>query len=170
MNGKITTSRTSLWLTYFSEVLTLIPITKESASEQKPQVIIGTVKHDIHDIGKNIIKGLLRSRGIGVIDLGVDVPPDVFVDAVQETGAKILGLSGLLTSSYEVMREIIDTLNKSNLRSRVQVMIGGMVNEDVKEYVGADYWVDDCAYGVEVCRHILNIDVNSCSNTMVGVV
>lgn len=49
-------------------------------------------------------------------------------------------------------------------------MIGGMVNEDVKEYVGADYWVDDCAYGVEVCRHILNIDVNSCSNTMVGVV
>ncbi|NLN20408.1 MAG: cobalamin-binding protein [Syntrophomonadaceae bacterium] len=154
----------------FQRVLTLIPITKESASEQKPQVIIGTVKHDIHDIGKNIIKGLLRSRGIGVIDLGVDVPPDVFVDAVQETGAKILGLSGLLTSSYEVMREIIDTLNKSNLRSRVQVMIGGMVNEDVKEYVGADYWVDDCAYGVEVCRHILNIDVNSCSNTMVGVV
>ena len=154
----------------FQRVLTLIPITKENGSEQKPQVIIGTVKHDIHDIGKNIIIGLLRSRGIGVIDLGVDVPPDVFVDAVQETGAKILGLSGLLTSSYEVMREIIDTLNKSNLRSRVQVMIGGMVNEDVKEYVGADYWVDDCAYGVEVCRHILNINVNSCSNTMVGVV
>ena len=154
----------------FQRVLTLIPITKESASEQKPQVIIGTVKHDIHDIGKNIIKGLLRSRGIGVIDLGVDVSPDAFVDAIKETEAKILGLSGLLTSSYEVMREIIDALNKRNLRSKVQVVIGGLVNEDVKEYVGADYWVDDCAYGVEVCRHILNIDVNSCSNTMVGVV
>ncbi|MFY9139160.1 MAG: cobalamin-dependent protein [Thermacetogeniaceae bacterium] len=154
----------------FQRVLTLIPITKENGSEQKPQVIIGTVKHDIHDIGKNIIIGLLRSRGIGVIDLGVDVPPDVFVDAVQETGAKILGLSGLLTSSYEVMREITDTLNKRNLRSRVQVVIGGLVNEDVKEYVGADYWVDDCAYGVEVCRHILNIDVNSSSKTVVGVV
>ncbi|HHY41147.1 MAG TPA: cobalamin-binding protein [Syntrophaceticus sp.] len=154
----------------FQRVLTLIPITKESASEQKPQVIIGTVKHDIHDIGKNIIKGLLRSRGIGVIDLGVDVSPDAFVDAIKETEAKILGLSGLLTSSYEVMREIIDALNKRNLRSKVQVVIGGLVNEDVKEYVGADYWVDDCAYGVEVCQHILNNDANSCSNTMVGVV
>ncbi len=150
-------------------VLTLIPITQNSASEQKPQVIVGTVKYDIHDIGKNIITGLLRSRGIGVIDLGVDVPSYAFVDAVQETGAKILGLSGLLTSSYEVMRETTDALNESNLRSSVQVMIGGLVNEDVREYVGADYWVDDCAYGLELCRHILNIDVNSCSETMVGV-
>jgi len=154
----------------FQRVLTLIPIAKKSAAEQKPQVIIGTVKHDIHDIGKNIIIGLLRSRGIGVIDLGVDVPPAVFVDTVKETGAKILGLSGLLTSSYEVMREIVDALNKNNLRSKVQVIIGGLVNEDVKEYVGADYWVDDCSYGLEVCQHILNIDVNSSSKTMAGVV
>lgn len=153
----------------FQRVLKLIPITKESTSQQKPQVIVGTVKHDIHDIGKNIITGLLRSRGIGVIDLGVDVPPYAFVDAVQETGAKILGLSGLLTSSYEVMRETTDALNESNLRSNVQIMIGGLVNEDVREYVGADYWVDDCAYGLELCGHILNIDVNSCAETMVGV-
>ncbi len=153
----------------FQRVLKLIPITKESTSQQKPQVIVGTVKHDIHDIGKNIITGLLRSRGIGVIDLGVDVPPYAFVDAVQETGAKILGLSGLLTSSYEVMRETTDALNESNLRSNVQIMIGGLVNEDVREYVGADYWVDDCAYGLELCGHILNIDVNSCAETMGGV-
>lgn len=154
----------------FQRVLTLIPIAQESTAEQKPQIIIGTVKNDIHDIGKNIIVGLLRSRGIGVTDLGVDVPAAVFVDAVKETGAKILGLSGLLTSSYEVMRETVDALNKNNLRSNVQVIIGGLVNEDVKEYVGADYCVDDCAYGLEVCQHILNIDLNSCSKTMVGVV
>lgn len=154
----------------FQRVLTLIPLTQNTAPRLKPQVVIGTVQEDIHDIGKNIIAGLLRSRGIGVVDLGVDVPPEAFVNALQETGAKILGLSGLLTSSYEVMRRTTQALTETGLRSSVQVIIGGLVNDDVREYVGADYWVADCARGVELCQRILNIDVNSFSESVVGAV
>lgn len=94
--------------------------------------------------------------------MGVDVPPESFIKAVQEKrGKKILGLSGLLTSSYELMRTTTQSLKELDLRSDVQVMIGGLVNNDVREYVGADYCATDCAFGVELCQRILNIDVDS---------
>ena len=148
----------------FQRVLTIIPSTHNKQNKDsclKSQVVIGTVEGDIHDIGKNITVGLLRARGVGVVDMGVDVPPESFIKAVQENGAKILGLSGLLTSSYELMRTTTQSLKELGLRSDVQVMIGGLVNNDVREYVGADYCATDCAFGVKLCQRILNIDVDS---------
>ncbi|MDD4359470.1 MAG: cobalamin-dependent protein [Syntrophaceticus sp.] len=148
----------------FQRVLTIIPSIHNKQNKDsclKSQVVIGTVEGDIHDIGKNITVGLLRARGVGVVDMGVDVPPESFIKAVQENGAKILGLSGLLTSSYELMRTTTQSLKELGLRSDVQVMIGGLVNNDVREYVGADYCATDCAFGVKLCQRILNIDVDS---------
>lgn len=148
----------------FQRVLTIIPSTYSEQNKdscRKAQVVIGTVAGDIHDIGKNMTVGLLRARGIGVVDMGVDVSPEAFNKAVQKNGAKILGLSGLLTSSYELMRTTVQSLIELGLRSDVRVMIGGLVNDDVKEYVGADYCAMDCASGVELCQRILKVDVDS---------
>lgn len=153
----------------FQRVLTIIPIS-QSKKGLKPQVVIGTVEGDIHDIGKNLTAGLLRARGIGVVDLGVDVSPQTFFNALQETGAKILGLSGLLTSSYEVMRKTVSALTDAGLRSEVQIMIGGLVNEDVQQHVGADHWVTDCAKGVGLCQQILGMGVNSYTESAVNVI
>jgi methanogenic corrinoid protein MtbC1 len=140
----------------FQRVLAIMPIAARCKPGLKPQVVMGTVAGDIHDIGKNLTAGLLMAKGVGVADLGVDVSPQEFLNALQETGAKVLGLSGLLTSSYDVMRQTIKAVAGGGLRDSVQVVIGGLVNENVLRYVGADYCAADCAGGIEVCRQILN--------------
>jgi methanogenic corrinoid protein MtbC1 len=89
------------------------------------KVVIGTVKGDIHDIGKDIVVSLFKSANYDVRDLGVDVPPQKVVDAVKETGATVVGLSGLLTVAFEAMKEPVSVLAAAGLRSRVKVMIGG---------------------------------------------
>jgi methanogenic corrinoid protein MtbC1 len=104
-------------------------------------IVFGTVKGDIHNIGKDIVVGLLGAAGYEVLDLGVDVPPVKFVDAVKETGARIVGLSGLLTLAFDSMKETVDALDAAGLRSRVRVMIGGgPMTAAVKKYTGADAW------------------------------
>jgi methylmalonyl-CoA mutase cobalamin-binding domain/chain len=103
----------------------------------KTKVIIGTVKDDVHDIGKDIVVAMLRCNGFEVYDLGIDVPPQVFVDKVRETGARVVGLSGLLTLAFASMEETVKALKAAGLD--VKVMIGGgMTNEMVCEKVGAD--------------------------------
>jgi 5-methyltetrahydrofolate--homocysteine methyltransferase len=103
----------------------------------KGKVVIGTVKGDIHDIGKDIVVTMLRGAGYEVIDLGVDVPADKFVQAVKETGAPVVGMSGLLTISFDPMKETIAALKAAGLP--VKVMIGGgSLTEDARKYVGAD--------------------------------
>jgi len=103
----------------------------------KGKVVIGTVKGDIHDIGKDIVVTMLRGAGYDVIDLGVDVPPEKFVQAARETGAPVVGMSGLLTISFDPMKETVAALKAAGLP--VKVMIGGgPLTEDVREYVGAD--------------------------------
>jgi 5-methyltetrahydrofolate--homocysteine methyltransferase len=99
--------------------------------------VIGTVKGDIHDIGKDIVVTMLRGAGYDVTDLGVDVPPDKFVQAVKETGAPVVGMSGLLTISFDPMKETVAALKAAGLP--VKIMIGGgPLTEQVREYVGAD--------------------------------
>ena len=114
-------------------------------------VIFATVEEDIHDVGKNVTIGLYKSVGINVIDLGVNVPAARIVEEVIRRNAPILCLSGLLTSSYGSMKKTIDLLIEKQLRSAVKVIIGGNVNETVRTYVGADYWVTDCATGLKIC-------------------
>jgi methanogenic corrinoid protein MtbC1 len=119
------------------------------------KVVIGTVKGDIHDIGKNIAVTLLRGSGFEVIDLGVDVPSEKFVSALKETGAKALGLSALLNFTYPEMKQVVDELVKAGLRDKVTVIIGGApTNEQVRQFTGADYYAEDAVAGVAICKHI----------------
>ncbi|HUW65159.1 MAG TPA: cobalamin-dependent protein [Spirochaetia bacterium] len=118
-------------------------------------VVIGTVKDDIHDIGKNIVVTLLKGTGFEVIDLGVDVPAADFVAKVRETGAKALGLSALLNFTFPQMKKVVDDLTAAGLRDRVKVVIGGApCNEQVRQYVGADYYAPDAVAGVNICKEI----------------
>lgn len=118
-------------------------------------VVIGTVKEDIHDIGKNIVVTLLKGTGFAVVDLGVDVPADEFVKAVQETGAKIVGLSCLLNFTFPEMKKVVEALAAVGVRDQVKVIIGGApCNEDVRKFTGADYYAKDAAAGVRICKEI----------------
>lgn len=119
------------------------------------KVVIGTVKGDIHDIGKNVVITLLRGSGFEVIDLGVDVPAEKFVNTVRETGAKILGLSALLNFTYPEMKNVVDAVVKAGLRDRVKIIIGGAPsNEQVRQFTGADYYAEDAVIGVNICKQI----------------
>jgi methylmalonyl-CoA mutase cobalamin-binding domain/chain len=118
-------------------------------------VVIGTVKGDIHDIGKNLVVTLLKGSGFEVIDLGVDVPPERFVDAVKESGASVVGLSALLNFTYPEMKTVVDEFAQAGLRDRVKIIIGGApCDEKVRAFSGADYYVADAVSGVNLCKEI----------------
>jgi methylmalonyl-CoA mutase cobalamin-binding domain/chain len=118
-------------------------------------VVIGTVKGDIHDIGKNIVVTLLKNAGFRVIDMGIDVPADQFAEKVKETGAKALGLSCLLNIAFQEMKNVVDTLRRTGIRNQVKVIVGGQpTDEKVREYVGADYYASDAVAGVKICKEI----------------
>ena len=118
-------------------------------------VVLGTVKDDIHDIGKDIVLSLLKGTGFNVVDLGVDVPAEKFVAAVRETGAKVVGISCLLNFTFVQMKNIVDELVKAGLRDQVKIMIGGApVNEDVLIFTGADYYGKDATSAVTFCNKV----------------
>ena len=111
--------------------------------------LIGTVAGDIHDIGKNIVGMLLMANGFEVIDLGVDVPAETFVEKVEELKPDFLGLSSLLTSSLPELRKVIDALNEKGLRDEVKIVLGGAaVTPDYAREVGADVFAEDAVKGV----------------------
>jgi methanogenic corrinoid protein MtbC1 len=123
--------------------------------ESLGKIVIGTVKGDIHDIGKNIVVTLLRGSGFEVIDLGVDVPADKFVTALKETGAKVLGLSALLNFTYPEMKNVVDEITEAGLRDQVKIIIGGTpCNEQVRQFTGSDYYAVDAVAGVNICKQI----------------
>ncbi len=117
------------------------PKLKESqmGGEKKGKVLIGTVFGDIHDIGKDVVKFMLDANGFDVLDLGVDVPAEKFIESLKEFKPEVLGLSGFLTLTYDSMKEIIEKLNNAGLRDSVKIMIGGgTIDERIVEFVGAD--------------------------------
>jgi methanogenic corrinoid protein MtbC1 len=120
-----------------------------------PPIIFGTVEDDIHDIGKNITIGIMQYSGFEIRDLGVDVPGTVFVDAVKQSQSSIICLTGLVTHAYDSMKKTIRLLEEAGLRKNTIVIIGGLVNESVRQYTGADYWSIDCAEVSELCKTIL---------------
>jgi len=139
------------------EVMTKLEplLRKVEASQSSGKVVIGTVKGDIHDIGKNIVITLLNGSGFDVFDLGVDVPAEKFVEAIKQTGAKVLGLSALLNFTYPEMKSVIEQVEKAGLRDRVKVIIGGApCNEQVREFTGADFCAKDAIAGVNYCKEI----------------
>ena len=120
------------------------------------KVVVGTVKGDIHDIGKDLVVGMLRAANYDVHDLGVDVPPDKFIDVLKETKARVLGLSALLTTAFDSMKDTVDAIKEAGIRSEVKIMIGGgPVNEEVVEYSGADDWGADAREAVTLCNRFM---------------
>ena len=117
---------------------------------KRGSVVIGTVKGDIHEIGKDIVVSLLQAGNYNVIDLGVDTPPEKFVEAVKESGATVVGLSGLLTVSFDAMKETVGALKSAGLSVKVMVG-GGPVTEQVRAYVGADALGADAQAAVALC-------------------
>jgi len=144
----------------FREVVELVqPLLRQQfEGDDSGLVLVGTVSGDIHDIGKNIFGILLSCHGFKVIDLGVDIPPDVFAAKAIETQPDIVGLSGLITASFETMKETIIILRTKAQGHDLDFPIiigGGMVDEQICQYVGADHWVSDAMAGVRLCEEIL---------------
>lgn len=108
-------------------------------SERLGKVVIGTVKGDLHDIGKDIVVFMLDVNGFDVMDLGIDVPPDKFVDAIKEFQPEVIGLSGFLTLAFDSMKETVDVISEAGLRDKAKIMIGGgQIDDEIRRYTGAD--------------------------------
>ncbi len=117
------------------------------------KVIIGTVEGDIHDIGKDLVVFMLDVSGFEVTDLGIDVPVQKFVDAIEETGSTVVGLSGFLTLAFDSMKETVEAIDKAALRGQVKIMIGGgQVDDYVKNYTGADAYGKDAMEAVTLTK------------------
>jgi len=122
------------------------------------KVVMGTVKGDIHDIGKDIVVNMLKSAGFEVIDLGVDVSAARFVDALKESGATVLGLSGLLTLAFDSMKETVKAVEAAGMRDKVKIMLGGgPVDGHVCKAVGADDWGANAQQAVRLARQWSNV-------------
>ncbi len=126
---------------------------REERSDYIGTMVIGTVKGDIHDIGKDIVTTMFEANGFRVIDLGVDVSPERFVVSVREFEPQILGLSALLTSAFKFMKETVEALSKNGLRDKIRIIIGGgTIDDKVKEYVGADAFCRDPVEAIKLAR------------------
>jgi 5-methyltetrahydrofolate--homocysteine methyltransferase len=128
-------------------------IKQEAEVKKLGKVVLGTVRGDIHDIGKNIVGFMLDANGFEVHDLGIDVPPEAFVEKVREVQPQVVALSGFLTLSYDSMKETVEALKAAGLRDRVKIMVGGgTVDEKVCTYAGADAFGADAMAAVTLAR------------------
>jgi len=132
----------------------LEPHLKEGTkADRQGKVIIGTVAGDIHDIGKDLVVFMLDVNGFEVIDLGIDVPAQKFVDAIKETGSKVVGLSGFLTLAFQSMKDTVDEIKDAGLRDGVKIMIGGgQIDEQVRNFSGADAYGKDAMAAVTLAK------------------
>ena len=136
----------------------LKPHLVDSGMESMGKVAIGTVKSDLHDIGKNLVGMLLEGAGFEVIDLGTDVSPEKFVAAVKEQGANVIGMSALLTTTMPNMKKTVDALKEAGLREQVKVMIGGApVTQRYADEIGADAYAPDASTAVDKAKEQLGI-------------
>lgn len=125
----------------------------EDKTERIGKVVIGSVKGDIHDIGKDIVIFLLDVNGFEVHDLGVDVPSQKFVEAIREIQPQVVGMSALLTTVFESFKNTVDAITEAGLRNEVKIMIGGgTVTDDVREYSGADAYGKDAVAAVTLSK------------------
>lgn len=144
----------------FREAMTLAwpeALNDDDAADPGPsEIVLGTVGGDIHDLGKNIVVWLLRFYGFRVTDLGVDVAPEQFVREVRARRPRVVGLSALITAGIESMKTTVERLAAEGLRDQVTVVIGGLVDENVARYVGADHWVRDASEAIPLARKLLH--------------
>ena len=138
------------------EILKPLIVGEESSEIYAGKVVIGTVEGDVHSIGKDIVSTVLESGGFTVLNLGVDVPADKFVEVVEREQPNILGLSSLMTMTAPRMREVIEALKHSNLRDKVRVMVGGApVTRDFANSIGADGYAPDAVSALDEAKQLL---------------
>ncbi|MGC9003347.1 MAG: corrinoid protein [bacterium] len=143
----------------YSALDLLRPILSKSDIEPVGTVVIGTVKGDLHDIGKNLVRMMLEGGGFRVIDLGVDVAPEKFIEAIKENNAQILAMSALLTTTMPSMKVTIDALKEAGLREKVKVMVGGApVTQQWADEIGADGYAPDAASAVDKAKELLSLN------------
>jgi len=136
----------------------LKPALSKSGVEPVAKVAVGTVKGDLHDIGKNLVVMMLEGAGFEVIDMGVDVEAEKFASAVQESSAKLIGLSALLTTTMPSMKTTIEALQSKGLRDKVKVMVGGApLTQEYADEIGADGYAPDAASAVDKAKQLLGL-------------
>jgi 5-methyltetrahydrofolate--homocysteine methyltransferase len=136
----------------------LKPALAAGGIEPKGTVVMGTVKGDMHDIGKNLVSMMLEGAGYKIIDIGVDQPPEKFIEAAKNGNAKVIGISALLTTTMLKMKETIDAMNAEGLVPSVKVIIGGApVTEDFAKEIGADGYAPDAASAVDVVDKLIAV-------------
>ncbi len=152
---------------YFPEVLVaahamkagmgpLRPLLAEKNIGYSGRVVLGTVRGDLHDIGKNLVGMMLEGAGFEVIDLGIDVSNEKFVEAVKEKNPDIVGMSALLTTTMPIMKEVMEALNKSMIREKVKVMVGGApITQKYADEIGADSFGPDAATAVDRAKELI---------------
>jgi len=132
------------------------PLIAEADQKSQGKILLGTVKGDLHDIGKNLVGMLIESGGLEVINMGVDVSAESFIDAIIEHEPDILALSALLTTTMPAMQDIIEMLVDEDLRDKVKVIIGGApVSREYAETIGADGYAPDAGSAVALCKQIM---------------
>lgn len=133
----------------------LKPYIVSSGIEKKGTVVLGTVKGDLHDIGKNLVKIMLEGKGLEVVDLGVDVAPETFVEKAKETNADIIACSALLTTTMTEMKNVVDKTVEAGIRDNVKIMIGGApVTQNFCDSINADFYTPDATSASEVALKI----------------
>ena len=134
----------------------LKPILSDTGAKPVGRMVIGTVKGDIHDIGKNLVGMMMEGAGFEVIDLGINVEADTYIDAMEEHEATILGMSALLTTTMPYMKVVIDTMKQRGIRDDYIVLVGGApLNEEFGEAIGADAYCRDAATAVETAKQLV---------------
>jgi 5-methyltetrahydrofolate--homocysteine methyltransferase len=152
---------------FFSELIMAGETMKEAMEVLKPamtaddvkskgKVVIGTVKGDLHDIGKDLVVSLLVAAGVEVIDVGVDVPAEKFVEAVKNEGAKVVGLSALLSTTITYTKEVVEALKEAGVRDQVKIIVGGAAaTDELAKEMGADACAADAVLGVRMVENWL---------------
>ena len=146
-------------LVYSGEILKAITerakpkIPTQAGGKRLGKVIVGTVAGDIHDIGKDIVVFMLDVNGFEVVDLGIDVPAQKFVDAIKETGSKVVAMSGFLTLAFQSMKDTVEAIKKAGLRDKVRIMIGGgQIDDQVRSFSEADAYGKDAMEAVKLAK------------------
>ncbi len=140
----------------FQQIMQLaLPFIKGDESKKLGKMVLGTVREDIHDIGKDIFKVFAEAAGFEVVDIGVDVPVEKFVEAVKDNNPDIVGMSCLITAGMSSMKKTIDAIKEAGLTDVKIIIGGGRVDRELKEFSGADAWADDAAKGVRLCKELV---------------
>jgi corrinoid protein of di/trimethylamine methyltransferase len=133
----------------------ITPKLAEAGAKATGRVVIGTVQGDLHDIGKNLVASMLEGGGFEVIDLGVDVPPEKFVEAAQEQDGSIVALSALLTTTMTTMKTVIEAMEAAGVREKTKIMVGGApITQQYADEIGADGYSDNASAAVAVARKL----------------